>query len=476
MINVEFAKIPKAVSTPHKALGLFVRRGEALPRWAQALESGPQLARALEQVPDSHKTLTFYGTALAEVVTLGLCEAEMTEERTLALGATMMRVLMSHKVSAATWVAPERAAELVMGAHMAGYRFQNYKSDKAPSVERLTVLTTDVSAARAAFEQHAHLYAGVALARDLVSEPPNVLTPQAFAQRLVESAPPGLEVTVFDEEALATMGLRALLAVGQGSVNASRLGILHWRGGCDDQAPVALVGKGVTFDTGGISLKPGPGMEAMKWDMAGAGAVAGVMHALARSQARAHVVGVVGLVENMPDGGAQRPGDIVTTLSGQTVEIHNTDAEGRMVLADALWHTHTTYHPRCIVDLATLTGAIVVALGHEYAGLFSNDDDLAQRLERAGLATDEKLWRLPLHGAYAKLLESGAADMKNIGGRGAGAITAAQFLEKFTQSIPWAHLDIAGVAWRDKAAPLAPQGASGFGVRLLDRFVRDVFA
>ncbi|MEM7197950.1 MAG: leucyl aminopeptidase, partial [Pseudomonadota bacterium] len=247
--------------------------------------------------------------------------------------------------------------------------------------------------------------------------------------------------------------------------------VMQWNGGNATQKPLCLVGKGVTFDTGGISLKPGPGMEAMKWDMGGAGAVCGAMMALAGRKAKANVVGLIGLVENMPDGGAQRPGDVVGTLSGQTVEIHNTDAEGRLVLADVLWYAQDRFRPRAMIDLATLTGAIMIALGTEHAGLFSNDDDLAQNLLATGLVVEEKLWRFPLHKNYDKMLKSQIADMKNIGGRNAGSITAAQFLQRFVNDVPWAHLDIAGMAWFDKATPLTPAGASGFGVRLLDAYV-----
>ena len=280
------------------------------------------------------------------------------------------------------------------------------------------------------------------------------------------------------EKEMKKLGMGALLGVAQGSAQEPQLLVMEWHGAGKDPKskggePVAFVGKGVTFDTGGISLKPGAGMEEMKWDMGGAGTVIGLMKALAGRKAKANVVGLVGLVENMPDGKAQRPGDIVKSMSGQTIEILNTDAEGRLVLADVLWYCQDKYKPEFIVDLATLTGAIIVTLGHEHAGLFANDDDLSEKLAAAGRATGEKIWRLPLDDAYDKLINTDAADMKNIGGKGAGSITAAQFLQRFVNKTPWAHIDIAGMAWSKESKPTVPKGATGFGVRLLDRLVAD---
>ncbi|MEM8921797.1 MAG: leucyl aminopeptidase, partial [Pseudomonadota bacterium] len=317
---------------------------------------------------------------------------------------------------------------------------------------------------------------GTAVARDLVTEPPNVLHPESYAERIEALSDLGLEIKVLDEPAMAELGMGSLLGVGQGSIRGSRLCVISWMGAGDkDTAPVALVGKGVTFDTGGISLKPGAGMEDMKGDMGGSAAVVGAMVALAKRKAKANVVGLVGLVENMPDGNAIRPGDILTSASGQTIEIHNTDAEGRLVLADVLWYAQENYKPRAIVDLATLTGAIVISLGHEYAGLFSNNDDLAGQLSAAGDAEGEPVWRMPLGGAYDKLIDSPVADMKNVGGRAGGSITAAQFLQRFIENdTPWAHLDIAGTAWRPgDAGALEPTWASGYGPRLLDRWIKD---
>lgn len=316
---------------------------------------------------------------------------------------------------------------------------------------------------------------GVEFARELVTEPANILYPESYVARCTKRfAGTGAELTVLDEAVMKNLGMGALLGVGQGSIRESRVLAIRWNGGKEGEAPIALVGKGVTFDTGGISLKPGPGMEDMKWDMGGSAAVVGAMMALVARKARVNVVGVIGLVENMPDGNAQRPGDVVTTMSGQTVEVLNTDAEGRLVLADALTWTQKQFKPAKIVDLATLTGAMMISLGSEHGGCFSNSDDLADALLRAGKATGDKLWRFPLSPAYDKLLDSPIADMKNIGPRFAGSITAAQFLQRYIENdTPWAHLDIAGMVWAEKPGHSWDKGATGFGVRLLDQFIRD---
>lgn len=371
------------------------------------------------------------------------------------------------------------AADLAEGAMLGAYRFDKYftkkKADEKPSVKGVSIHLASAAEARKAFKPRAAVVEGVYLTRDVVSEPPNVIYPESLANVCKELEELGVKVDILNEKKMAKLGMGALLGVGQGSTRESFLVSMRWDGGAKNKAPVAFVGKGVTFDTGGISLKPGPGMEEMKWDMGGSGTVIGLMKALAGRKAKVNAVGVVGLVENMPDGNAQRPGDVVTSMSGQTIEIHNTDAEGRLVLADALWYTQQEFKPKTIIDLATLTGAIIISLGHEYAGLFSNDDDLSEQLSAAGNASGEKVWRLPLGDAYDKLLTSDCADMKNIGGRGAGSITAAQFLQRFIQDTPWAHLDIAGMAWGAKDKPTSPKGATGFGVRLLDRYVADVY-
>ena len=310
--------------------------------------------------------------------------------------------------------------------------------------------------------------------RDVVNEPPNVIYPVAYAKRIKKMEKLGVKVEILGEKQMTKLGMNTLLGVGKGSVRESQLVIMRWNGGEKNDAPVALVGKGVTFDTGGISLKPGSGMWDMKGDMGGSAAVVGTMHALAARKAKANVVGVVGLVENMPDGDAQLPGDIIKSYSGQTVEVQNTDAEGRLVLADALWYTKETFKPKAMVNLATLTGAIIISLGHEYAGLFSNNDEVATQLQSAGETSTDKVWRLPLAKAYDRLLDSPNADMKNIGGRAAGSITAAQFLQRFVGDTPWAHLDIAGTGMKNKRDdPRETTFGTGFGVRLLNRWIAD---
>jgi leucyl aminopeptidase len=369
-------------------------------------------------------------------------------------------------------LAEDVMADLLFGARLAGYHFEEYftETDSAKESVSLNVTAPGINDEHALIQDRNALFEGVAMARDLVFEPANKLYPEVFAERCKALAPLGLEIEVLDEPAMQTLGMGALLGVGQGSRRESRLVVMNWKGG-GDEAPVALVGKGVTFDTGGISLKPAKGMEDMKWDMGGAAAVTGAMCALAGRKVKRNVVGVIGLVENMPDGNAQRPGDVVTAMSGKTIEVINTDAEGRLVLADALHYTETRFKPRAMVNLATLTGAILVSLGKEYAGMFTNSNELAALLSAAGERTEEKLWQMPMGEAYDKMLKSHIADMKNIGGPYGGSITAACFLERFVENTPWAHLDIAGKAWSDKSTPTVPKGGTGFGVRLLNRLV-----
>ncbi len=370
------------------------------------------------------------------------------------------------------------AAEFAQGLQLRAYRFDRYKTRQKDDEEKrepvsVTLAVADAPAAEAAAARTMGVADGVELARTLVNEPPNVLFPVEFARRASELSRLGVEVEILDVPALERLKMGALLGVGQGSANESRVAVMRWNGAGGGTQPVAFVGKGVTFDTGGISIKGAAGMEDMKGDMAGAACVVGLMHALAAREAKVDAVGLIGLVENMPDGRAQRPGDIVTSMSGQTIEIINTDAEGRLVLADVLWYAQERFKPRFMVDLATLTGAILVALASEHAGLFSNDDDLAERLRVAGLATGEKVWRLPLTPAYDKLIDSKFADMKNTGGRHAGSITAAQFLKRFTNDTPWAHLDIAGTGMGAPSDDVNQSWGTGWGVRLLDRLVAD---
>ncbi len=369
-----------------------------------------------------------------------------------------------------------RIADVVQGLVLRAYAFTAYRAPEkdAPVPNRLVrIEVRDPEAATAAFAPLAAQAEGVILARDLVSEPANVLTTTEFAARLSDLRDLGLEVEVLDEPELEALGMRTLLAVGQGSESPSKVVVMQWKGG-GEARPLALVGKGVVFDTGGISIKPAGGMEEMTMDMGGAAVVAGVMKTLALRRAPANVVGLVGLVENMPDGRAQRPGDVVRSMKGDTVEVINTDAEGRLVLADVLWYAQDRFKPRAIVDLATLTGAIIIALGHELAGVFANDDGLAAAFLAAAKAEDEGAWRMPLAPAYDRALKSRIADIANVGGRPAGSITAAQFLQRFiVEGTPWIHLDIAGVAYLSKHSDLAPKGATGWGVRALDRLVRD---
>ena len=368
----------------------------------------------------------------------------------------------------------ETLADLAHGAHLASYVFKEYftKGDQAKIKETSLSIHADAAAdAEAAYGARAELAEGVFLARDLITEPANKLYPESYAERCEALAETGLKITVLDEDAMRKEGMDLLLSVGQGSRRASRMVVMEWQGGAKDEAPIALIGKGVCFDTGGISLKPAGGMEDMKWDMGGSAAVVGAMRAIAGRKTKRNVVGLVGLVENMPDGEATRPGDVVTSMSGQTVEIINTDAEGRLVLADVLTYAQTYYKPAKMINLATLTGAILVSLGKEYAGLFSNDDDLSQAIIDAGQATNEKSWRMPMGKAYDNMLKSHIADMKNIGGRLAGSITAACFLERFVEGVPWAHLDIAGMAWADKSSPTVPKGGTGYGVKMLTKLV-----
>jgi leucyl aminopeptidase len=374
---------------------------------------------------------------------------------------------------------PAQAASVALGMQLRAYRFDRYKTRKkdddsiGTTRADIAIAVDNVAAARKAFAPQSHIGDGVLLARELVNEPPNVLFPVEFARRASLLRKLGVNVEVLDVKAMTKLKMGALLGVGQGSTRPSRTVIMRWNGGKRGDAPIAFVGKGVCFDTGGISIKPAGNMEEMKGDMGGAACVVGLMHALAARKAKVNVVGAIGIVENMPDGNAQRPGDIVTSMSGQTIEIINTDAEGRLVLADVLWYVAKKFKPKFMIDLATLTGAIMVALGTEYAGLFSNNDQLADRLGQAGQATGERVWRMPLGAEYDKLIDSQFADMKNTGGRHGGSITAAQFLQRFVDGTPWAHLDIAGTAMGAPKTDINQSWGSGYGVRLLERLVAE---
>jgi len=493
----EFVKIAFAPIAAPKSGALVVFCGEDL-------QAGPRasaiLGEAQARVAAAAKTMAFKGKALtcldllepaglaaSRLLVVGVAPGKDGKPLDFAtLGGFVAGKLGKAKSAHVLFESPgeawdaHAAAEFALGARLRAYRFDLYKSKKPDADENgadplaLTLGVAEVAAARAAHESREALAEGVELARTLVNEPPNVLFPESFAERAAGLRKLGVEVEILDVKDMTRLGMGALLAVGQGSARESRLVVMRWRGAkAKKGAPVAFVGKGVCFDTGGISIKGAAGMEDMKGDMGGAACVVGLMHALARRKAKVNAVGVIGLVENMPDGKAYRPGDILTSMSGQTIEINNTDAEGRLVLADALWWTKEHAKPKFMVDLATLTGAIMVALGQEHAGLFSNNDELAARLAEAGQATGEAVWRMPMGPAYDKLIDSRFADMKQTGGRNGGSIIAAQFLKRFVGDIPWAHLDIAGTAMSSPSTEINTSWGSGWGVRLLNRLVAD---
>ncbi|MCX8132956.1 MAG: leucyl aminopeptidase [Roseococcus sp.] len=488
MLDIAFAKpaLPKA-----GALALLLGEEAPLSGLAAQLDAAMQggLARALEAAGFKGRkgqSVTLWAPleGLTRVAVIGAGRPEGLEWEKLGAAAAAALSAEPAALLAAEGADAKALAAIAMGAVLRRYRFDRYrtteKPEEKPKLAKLTLATAEAAAARAAFAPMKAVAEGVFLARDLVSEPANILTPAAFAERCLALGKLGLEVEVLGPKEMKKHGMGALLGVAQGSAHEPRLVVLRWHGaqagkarGAKAEKPVCFVGKGVTFDTGGISIKPAAGMEDMKWDMAGAGAVAGLMAALAGRKAKVDAVGLLGLVENMPSGTAQRPGDVVKSASGQTIEVINTDAEGRLVLADVFHYAIERFDPQFMVDLATLTGAIIIALGHEHAGLFANDEELAARIEAAGRATGELCWRMPLAEAYDKQLKSDIADMKNVGGRPGGAITAAQFLQRFVQGKRWAHLDIAGTAWSSKDRDTVPKGATAFGVRLLDRLVAD---
>jgi leucyl aminopeptidase len=439
------------------------------------------------------KTLVVHAASdsLAVVVLVGVGDMAKVDgatiERATAAGvkALLTSGIEKARVQLMGWegvATADIAARAGFGALLASYRFDTYRTQLKPDQKpSLTAVNIDVAAGADAFGAYQALADGVSLARNLVNEPANVLHPEAFSKRLIELTKLGVEVEILGEEQMYALGMHSLLGVGLGSAKESQLVVMKWNGG-GSEAPLALVGKGVCFDTGGISIKPSGGMEEMKGDMGGAAAVSGTMHAIAARKAKANVVGVVGLVENMPDGLAQRPGDIVTSMSGLTIEVLNTDAEGRLVLCDAMTYVQEKHKPSAMIDLATLTGAIITSLGHEHAGLFSNSDDLSAKITAAGITAEEPVWRFPMNAAYNKLMDSPIADMKNVqrsggGGAGAGSITAAQFLGRFVhEGVQWAHLDIAGTAWKPgNDDPREPSWGTGYGVRLLNRLIADNF-
>ena len=469
------------------ALALLIREGaEPSGLWAQVDQSTDgALGRGLAAGQFTGKkgqtcVVLAPGKTLSRVVAVGLGkEADHTLRGMEEAAGTAASALAAEATAsiAVDGMPPSHAAAAALGAVLRAYRFDRYRTkesaDDRPKCTKVTVLTDDVAAAEAAWTGQEAVARGVFLTRDVVSEPPNILNPVEFAERCRELGELGLEVEVIGPEEMLRLGFGALMGVSQGSSNEPRMVVMQWRGGEMGHKPVCIAGKGVTFDTGGISIKPAGGMEDMKWDMAGAGTVVGLMAALAGRRARVNVVGLVGLVENMLGPNAQRPGDVVKSASGQTIEVLNTDAEGRLVLADVLWYAQERFDPLFMVDLATLTGAIIVSLGHEFAGLYSNNEELSERLLGAGAVTGEGLWRMPLGDGYDKLLKSEIADMKNIGGRPGGASTAACFIQRFVNGKPWAHLDIAGMAWSTKDTAMVPKGATAYGVRLLDRLISE---
>jgi leucyl aminopeptidase len=407
-----------------------------------------------------------------DIVKLG--GAAMGKVPTTAAGATIFAEFGAGALK------PEQIADLALGAKLRAYSFDRYKTKRKDGEERpskvdVRIACPSPAAAEKAWKRSIGVADGVVVARDLINEPANVLYPAEFATRASGLRKLGVTVEVLDVAAMRKLGMGALLGVGQGSAHASRLVVMRWNGGKRGAEPIAFIGKGVCFDSGGISIKPAQGMEDMKGDMAGAACVVGLMHALAARKAKVNAVGAIGLVENMLDGNAQRPGDIVRTMSGQTIEIINTDAEGRLVLADVLHYVNNRFKPEFMINLATLTGAIIVALGQEYAGLFSNNDKLAERLTNAGEITGERVWRMPLGPEYDKMIDSKFADMKNTGGRWGGSITAAQLLQRFVGKTPWAHLDIAGTALGSPQTDINKSWSSGWGVRLLDRLVEEYY-
>ena len=485
------------------ALVVGVLDGNTLTPSAMALNKkiNRGLSRAIKASRFQGKTgqslavVTPAGTRLDRLLIVGLGKAKDVNEQSLCkLGGRIYASLAASGSKAATILVdplegstlnPARiAAAIAEGAQLRSYRFGKYhtksENDSKPTLKTLTLRCRGSAKAKAEFRARDKIVQGVFMTRDLVTEPPNVIYPDSLAKRCKELTKLGVKVEVLGEPQMRRLGMGALLGVGQGSIRESRLVVMRWNGKRGAKAkkdkPVCFVGKGITFDTGGISLKPAGGMEEMKYDMGGSGVVIGLMKALAGRKAKVNAVGVIALAENMPGSNAQRPSDVVTSMSGQTIEVLNTDAEGRLVLADALHYANTRFKPQFIVDLATLTGAIIVALGSEYAGLFSNNDKLSERLSDAGEEVGELVWRLPQGEVFDKMLKSDIADMKNIsGGRGAGSITAAQFLGRFVGKTPWVHLDIAGVTWTKSDKPLSPKGATAFGVRLLNRLVADYY-
>ena len=479
------AKAKHALVLLASSKGDLGTQGKALDKKAKGA-----ISRALKtaEFKGSYTLHGVEGLSADRVVVLSVGDAKSLDAKAIQdLGGTAVGALNAARAKTAELVvegiksklsAAEIAAQMGFGATLKDYRFDKYltkqKAEEKPTLTKIAVVSKDDKAAKKAFTPLKAISDGVMATREVVSEPGNVIYPETLAAECKKLAALGVKVEVLNEAKMEKLGMGALLGVGQGSVRESQLIVMQWNGGKRSDKPVAFVGKGVTFDTGGISIKPSGGMDEMKFDMGGSGTVFGLMKALAGRKAKVNAVGVIGAVENMPDGNAQRPGDVVTSMSGQTIEVLNTDAEGRLVLADALWYTQERFKPQFIIDLATLTGAILVALGSSRSGIFSNNDKLCKQLEEAADKTGEDVWRLPLGDVYDKQINSPVADMQNIGSeREAGSITAAQFLQRFVNDVPWIHIDIAGTAWTKKDHPTVPKGATGYGVRLLNQLVED---
>lgn len=484
--TISFSKI----ATPKKgAYVLLCAQGEQPSTVASAFDTEKVLDKAAASAKFKAKrkakldVLAPAGSLADRALVLGMGDADKltTEDWMLLGGVARAAVQREPLVTIHLRCDGEAAAAFAHGYVLRAYSFDKYKTKKSDdakndaATQKVVIMLDENAAAKKAWTTQQAIAEGTMLARELVNEPANILTPIEFANRAEALSKLGVETTTLTEKEMKKLGMGALLGVSYGSRNPPRLVIMKWNGGKAKEQPIAFIGKGVTFDTGGISIKPAAGMEDMKGDMGGAAAVTGLMHALAARKAKVNVVGIIGLVENMPDGNAQRPGDIVTSMSGQTIEVINTDAEGRLVLCDALWYCKEEFKPKFMVNLATLTGAVLVALGQYHAGLFSNNDELSSNLLAAGFSSGEKLWRLPLGKEYDKMIDSKFADMKNTGGRFAGSITAAQFLQRFVGETPWAHLDIAGTAMASPTTDINASWASGFGVRVLNQLVSDAY-
>lgn len=470
------------------ALVVTVTKGKKLSKTAAELDKKHNgiITRAIKNNPSFEgkhgQAILVTNLEFGRLIALGVeIDAKNPERSLMNLGGKLYSLLNSHKIKSATFAAEELdAAKIALGANLKSYYFGKYftkkKAEELPQLDSLTIATNNPAKAQSAYKAEQIVANAIAFTKNLVTEPANVIYPESYAAAIKKLASSGLKVEVLGEAAMKKLGMGSILSVGLGSARESQMVIMTYNGGKKGDKPLAFVGKGVTFDTGGISIKPANGMDEMKFDMAGSATVVGLMKLLSERKAKVNAVGVVGLVENMPSDRASRPGDVVKSMSGQTIEILNTDAEGRLVLADCLWYCQSRFKPKFMINLATLTGAIIVALGSSRAGMFSNDEDLAKKLIHAAEVTGEDLWRLPLGDVYDKQINSNIADMQNIGAdREAGSIMGAVFLERHVNKYPWAHLDIAGTAWSKKDSDIHPKGATAWGVRLLDRLVREYY-